>query len=609
MDFLDENLNALKIKNEDLYDKIHEYIDRKEMNLNAFSMVETRDGKWSVEIKKNEKKIRLNSLYNTEREAAQWIKQFDFSNIDTDVVMFGISNGIFVREILKNLDENSVIILIEPNIDLFIFCMYKFDIRDIISDIRVLFVIKEKNWEKFRIYLASVVDLKRLNSFIFCCHPKMEYIYSIELKEVKDAIVEHINKLHLEYNTRAVLGDFSLENSLKNLHFLKNINFVEELRGIIPDNIPFIIVAAGPSLDKNVDELKKAEGKAFILVVDRAVRDVIKHNINFDAIITVDAGKSSEYMNNEKCYKYPIFACDDSKNELLELNYGRKIYIVSTIFIDKLCRKYGIQTEHYPVGGSVATAAFNIARVVGSKKIILVGQDLAYAGELTHAGGEREKHLINDEIFFVDGIDGKKVKTRADWLRFLDWYGREIKELDDGIEVIDATEGGAKIDGTKVMNLSEVVRRYCITKFDFKQTLKNLPFTFDEKKYLEVRQDLLHLEVELFRIKECAKKGIYASDKILDELKKINYNSEKINRYAKTVKKMNEVIEEQSIFSIVNEYIKPDIEYIMMDVNCVVDDEKENIKETCRISKFVYQKISSAVYDIEPLLKESLKKV
>ena len=360
---------------------------------------------------------------------------------------------------------------------------------------------------------------------------------------------------------------------------------------------------------KNIDELKRVEGRAFIIVVDRAVNDVVKHGINFDAIITVDAGKSIEYMNNEESYKYPIFACDDAKNELLELNKGRKIFLIGTAFMNKICKKYGIETKHYSVGGSVATSAFNMARVIGSKKIILVGQDLAYAGELTHAGGEKEEHVINNKTFMVEGIDGKEVKTRGDWLRFLKWYETEIEKLDEDVEVIDATEGGAKIAGTKVMKLSEVIDKYCTVEFDFKKALDNMSPAFDEKKYPEVRQDLFHLDVELSHIKECAKKGIEISDLMLCEIEKGECDLEAVAGYANRIKEMNKLIEEQFVYNILNEYIKADIEHVMMNVNCLGEDEIENKKETCRISKFVYEKILDAVERIEPLLKDSLERV
>ena len=53
-------------------------------------------------------------------------------------------------------------------------------------------------------------------------------------------------------------------------HYLKKRLAEEDL-----SDVPAIIVAAGPSLNKNVQELKQAKGKALILVVDAALRAVV----------------------------------------------------------------------------------------------------------------------------------------------------------------------------------------------------------------------------------------------------------------------------------------------------------------------------------------------
>lgn len=609
MNYFKLNIEAIKKRNKKLYDRVICFMDNKKVDLSDFEIIDTKNGEKTVKIKKHGKEIRLNSLYNPQKEAEQWVKRLDFSNLDIPVVMFGIGNGVLSKKILENLSENSVVVLVEPDILLFIFCLTYFDMRRIIEDERVIIVVDKLNSEILDISLRHIITLKTLNTQVVCYHPNMEKIYFDEIEEFNKSIVKCINKCQINYNTQVVLGFDTMENTIKNLHFIKDSNYVLELVNLIPKDIPFIIVAAGPSLDKNINELKKAEGKAFILVVDRAVNNVIKHGIKFDAIISVDAGKSIEYMSDVGSFIYPIFACQDSKNELLELNKGRKIWLNSTVFLDKIYRKYGVKTKYYQAGGSVATAAFNVARMIESRTIVLVGQDLAFQGELTHAGGEKEKHPINAQVTYVDGIDGEKVKTRRDWLTFLEWYKDAINQLEDNITVIDATEGGAKIEGTKIMKLSDVIEKYCKKEFDFKKVLQKLCPTFESKKYQEVRQDILHLEQEILSIKECAEKG----KKTVEEWKRmIDDNIIEKNKevqYSETIKEMNEIIEEQLVYSIIDEFIKPAVEHIMMGVNCIGEDDNENNKETCKISEIMYEKILEGIDIIEPLLKKELEKV
>lgn len=63
---------------------------------------------------------------------------------------------------------------------------------------------------------------------------------------------------------------------------------VGQLDGTIPNTIPAIVVSAGPSLNNNIMELKKAVGKAFIIAVDTAVKPLVKAGIIPDMFAMLD---------------------------------------------------------------------------------------------------------------------------------------------------------------------------------------------------------------------------------------------------------------------------------------------------------------------------------
>ena len=60
--------------------------------------------------------------------------------------MFGIANGVFARAILEKLQDDAVCFLAEPDINLFIYCLINFDMRDIISDGRVYLFVDNINF-------------------------------------------------------------------------------------------------------------------------------------------------------------------------------------------------------------------------------------------------------------------------------------------------------------------------------------------------------------------------------------------------------------------------------------------------------------------------------
>lgn len=599
-----------KKKRKKLYNILKQIIENKNFELNKFKLLHAKNGQKIIEIDNGEFIVRLNSLYNPESEAERWSQKFDFKNLDAPLLMFGIANGIFTRKMLKKLGKYSMAILVEPDVALFIFCLINFDMKDILSDSRVYLFIDSINLKMFSEFLENNIDNRVLNIQIVCSHPGIDKIYSKKAIQFNKDIQERFNKCDSDLLTNSVFADSEMKNTLDNLHFIKNSNYVEDFIQKIPEDVPFFIIAAGPSLDKNVDELKKAEGKAFMLALDTSVRTLLAHNIKFDAIITVDAEKPVKYLSSDLCLNYPLFSGITANNKILELNKNRKILMLNTSnFLVSLYAKYNKKMEFYDLGGSVATAAFSVARTLGAKRIILVGQDLAYNGNATHAGNVNDNAINNKETEFVEGIDGKMIKTRVDWLYYLKWFKNTIMVLNNDIEIIDATEGGAKIDGTVLMRLCDAIDKYCNKEYNFKDVIKNLLPTFNGAEYLEVRQDLLHMQNEMVVIEDCLRKGIEACDKIVKISSRNNRNYIKEKEYANLIHNLNQVIEEQLVYTIISDYMKKDTNLAMRTVNSISGNEYEDFKYTCKLTKFIYKKIKDSIGIIKPKLDESLKKI
>ena len=155
----------------------------------------------------------------------------------------------------------------------------------------------------------------------------------------------------------------------------------------------------------------------------------------------------------------------------------------------------------------MATMATEVARIVGCKTIILIGQDLAYMGELTHAG--REKPMgeeRNCETKWIDGIYEEKVRSRWDWIYFLHWFEKFIQDNPD-VTLVDATEGGALIHGSKIMTLQEANDMYCSEYFSFEEFLNKLPYTFAYNDFSDVEQEIRSIKPDMEHLIQECKEG------------------------------------------------------------------------------------------------------
>ena len=260
------------------------------------------------------------------------------------------------------------------------------------------------------------------------------------------------------------------------------------------------------------------------------------------------------------------------------------------------------------LGGSVATDAFTVAEIIGTKRIVLIGQDLAYAGEYTHANGVANH--VYDEIngvVEVEDIYGNMIKSRGDWVDMLDWFKSEIAMLNGKIDVIDATEGGAKIQGTRIMKLSEVIDNYCTGQFDFDMLLKSMPATFSAEKYSLVKNDLLDLKIELNEITECAKEGIEISDYMLLNLE--TQSRDEVRKTMAEIKEKIDFIEKQFVYIIISDYVETRMKNSIFKINMLSQNDEENIRMSYELSKNAFKAILETVDFAMPILEEALENI
>lgn len=123
---------------------------------------------------------------------------------------------------------------------------------------------------------------------------------------------------------------------------------------------------------------------------------------------------------------------------------------------EEYCKEKGYHL--YQTGGSVSTTALDIGITLGVKRIIFLGLDLAFTNNYVHAEGTLSRELSGtDNLRQVKDINGELIYTSKSLDYYRRWIEKRIKSM-KGVEIIDATEGGAMIDGMSVKKLSEVIK-------------------------------------------------------------------------------------------------------------------------------------------------------
>lgn len=615
MNFLDENMKLLKQKYLYIYEmmeiKSDETKESSEFDIENIKLLQTAAGEKTIEVTKQNEIIRLNSMFNIAYETEKWVEGFDFNSISNVFIVFGMGNGAYIKKLLDKVRAEDIIIVYEPSEQLFRFSIENFDFTNILLKDKLQIFIGEHNNKKMRDFLFSCIYLNNIKNQCIIMLPQYNRLFYRKMIDFIDIIKDNNKRVMMIERTNAYFGKVVVSNILNNLKYLPQCSTVGEYEGLFPTNVPAIIVAAGPSLDKNIEQLRLAKGKSVIFCVDRALEYLYKRGIEPDYAVTIDPIKPTNLFAAGYNVKVPLITSLQSHCEVLDLHKGSKIFFDSGVFIENVLvniKKPII--KKYNTGLSVATAAFAIAMQMNFSTIILVGQDLAYAsdGRVSHAGGVVQSEPSKDGIW-VEGINEEKVKSREDWYEFLMWFEKMTKIAKEaGKEIIDATEGGAKIKGTTIMKLADAINAYCKDNINIAQLESKMKPVYTRKDLIRIEKYFDKGIKELSQIKKKAEVASELCNKMIKKCKrKTSYDltAKKINE---RILKANEDMALKSIYPLMDCYITDKSADIKKDVFQITNDKDKDLEDSYKYSKATYELIREAADEIKIAIDSNFKR-
>ncbi|CUH94428.1 hypothetical protein P22_0494 [Propionispora sp. 2/2-37] len=416
------------------------------------------------------KKYLLHSSYDPVMEAKRLVRDIEKER-DYLVVVFGLGLGFHLFELKERISPGTRVVVVEHNLDVAKYTLNYVDLTEVFKDGQfVLLLGDEQQIAKMALVLPQFNFHNLLHNTQVMVLPNY-HIYA----EKNKAILRQISKSML--NTVMSFGNdltdqfVGFGNMCHNTDAIMKAHSIEDIRGKYKD-VPAVIVAAGPSLDKNIRQLKKANGKALIIACDASMRACEQNGVRPDAVASIERDEPT-YTFYYKDRKFPedlVLVGPGSLWPNIYDEYEGKTIIMSrnNCGFEKIWLDTFKQFKFVGLGHSCATVAFTVAREAGCNPIVLIGQDLAYTSgkkhsDLTHTEHEGE----NDDRDSTEGVyledhEGNLLKSHIVYKMFKEWYEMQVASYPD-LQVIDATEGGAYIKGTVLMTLQEVIDKYCRT--------------------------------------------------------------------------------------------------------------------------------------------------
>lgn len=574
-----------------LHDMEEKYKDRQnEVNVIG---ADTEQGR-IVAVEKNGRFYPLNSLYNPQNASKQWAKQFYRPEINENsvIIVFGIADGRSVLELSRKRKECTIIIY-EPCQEIFWKAMECDEVVELAENDNICITVKGVNEEYFFHALQTVLNYSNYQLVVQSVLPNYLQLFKTEYKEMLEiykSVIELIvftrntmilRGIEIQHNTYALTKDMIEQRS--------DVQLMDIIDKKKMNGLPAILVAAGPSLDKNVTQLKDIKNKAFIMVVDTALNTVLENGIVPDMTMSIDSRKPLVLFKNDKFKDIPIALSMNSNKDVVKLNASKHFYEIDEEgYLKKLLEANEKESVQLPTGGSVATSALALLHEMGFKTIILVGQDLAYPGGVEHTAAAYGKGNDNVDTKKKDYIEvednyGNTVLTEANMNIYRKWIENYIGAYSD-LKVINATEGGAKIAGTEFISLHEAIERYCTDEYEVSGLL-DIPPYLDESERSGIVQAIKNIPEQIEVLEEYIGKAQKIYSKIDGLNGKGKTNSSQMNRAMTEIAQINEHIDDLYVSNMLQVYIaKTDYE-----IQAEVLKYKENDSALKLVNDFVEQ--------------------
>ncbi|UTY23774.1 motility associated factor glycosyltransferase family protein [Treponema denticola] len=499
----------------------------------------------------------IHSKYNPISEAEKNISLdfFEDKKAKSSCVFYGLGLG-YTQELYAKKYPKSSLIIIEPDLFVFFLFLQSRPLDDFFMHENLILLLG--------LYPKDVLDFFESKSFfalpIFKIHSLID-VSASWFSEFEALKKRRNEKTNLNKNTLKKFGKLWLKNFLKNKTQVENLPGILHLKNLFY-SYPCMIIAAGPGLDDTINLVKENEDKFIIIAADTAVRACHRHGLKPDFILLMDA----QYWN------YLHLADLDISDSILITESS----VYPAVFRLKTKAKF-LCTSMFPLaqyienligekgklvtGGSVATACWDFARILGCPEIIFAGLDLAFSDFQTHFKGSRFEEDVNafSNRFFPsetashlslysaspqlkEGYEGKVLSDKRMEM-YAWWFESKIAEFPD-IKTYKLLPRGLKIPNMPALSKEGFLLKADNSSYSAKikkEKLNALCFLKNTNRFKENKRSLdsamKELKADMETTENISKEAMNICETILSLLKSKKHIEEDF--FKDSIKKLN----------------------------------------------------------------------
>jgi len=411
------------------------------------------------------------------QEAEQWCKTVAAKGTGS-IFMFGCGFGYPLFELFKQKQPHTLVVLFEENIYLFTAMLYYFDLEPIIKTQKIAILVGDVDcFAKAFDQLFFSIVLANCTAPALAFTPIAQRNFKAQYLKIHRHIFSQLGLFVFYIGNDHQDNLIGLHNLLANIKEVAQNPHLSCLQDKYKD-VPAFIIANGPSLDKNIQELKKIQDKGLIISTESAIVPLRKNKIKPHIYTIIERTKNTytfHFENTEHPEDMALLCLGLVDKQVFPSFPGAKIPIFRRReAINQWINKHLGDGSALDAGANVSHLAMEIAATLGANPIVFVGQDYAYGSEgVCHSkdsvyfeekGKQAREALKSKPMVYVESNEGTMIPSNQLWVDFRKGLERKIAAHSQKT-IINATEGGAKIKGAICEKLADVIEKYCTQSF------------------------------------------------------------------------------------------------------------------------------------------------
>ncbi|MFQ5443696.1 MAG: motility associated factor glycosyltransferase family protein, partial [Nitrospinales bacterium] len=420
----------------------------------------------------------LHSSYDPVKEASRFIDSCGTDD-SLNFIVGGFGLGYHLIELVQRVPRQSRIVIFENDPEMLVIALMHNDLGKVLEHPGISIHVGIAPNDLPQVLSRDKTSFT-INGFVPITFSPLivtEFDYYQALHAKLDQLIQ---ETWIDLKTHAAFSKLFYKNLTHNFSHLVRSPGVQNLQNQL-SGFPAIIVSAGPSLDKNISLLKDVAERSVLIAVATALKPLLEANVEPDFVVAIDPDDTTinAFDLNSAPEKTWLLYDPCIPSTIPKIFNNKNIVVESNFFLAQWIANFS------PVRGtlgktfSVAHTAFLFAKHLGCSPIILVGQDLAFTHHRMHCTASFFYQKNLDSITSDMTLVSQEKKNYQKYLKALkpatDLHGEVVtttlsmdtyknvfaEEIQKGISVINATEGGIPIPGATNLCLREASYIHC----------------------------------------------------------------------------------------------------------------------------------------------------